>query len=88
MKAGDASGDVEVELVEIGVVAAPGEGFAVGGEDDACDVVGGAGGAVVAGNPLGGGKGKRAGLDGDVDFSVVELAWSVVTPAGMSRWNW
>ncbi len=49
----------------------------VGGEDDAGDVVDGAGGAVVAGNPLGCGEGDGAGFDGDVDLGVVELAGRV-----------
>ncbi len=74
MEGGDAGGDGDVELVEVGVVAAPGEGLAVGGEDDAGDVVDGAGGAVVAGDPLGGGEGDGAGFDGEVDLGVVELA--------------
>ena len=52
VEGGDALGDVDVELVEVLVVATPVEGLAVGGEDDAGDVVDGAGGAVVAGDPL------------------------------------
>ncbi len=59
---GDAGGDGDVELVEVFVVATPGEDFAVGGEDDAGDVVDGAGGAMVAGDPLGCGEGDGAGL--------------------------
>ena len=55
-------GHVDVELVEVDVVAAPGQGLAVGGEDDAGDVVDGAGGAVVAGDPLGRGEGDGAGV--------------------------
>ena len=39
--AGDAFGDDEVELVEVNVVATPLQSFAVGGEDDAGDVVDG-----------------------------------------------
>ena len=77
VQGGDAGGDGDVELVEVFVVATPGEDFAVGGEDDAGDVVDWAGGAMVAGNPLGGGEGDWAGLDGDVDFGVVELAGGV-----------
>ena len=77
VKRGDAGRDVDVELVEVGVVATPGKGLAVGGEDDAGDVVDGAGGAVVAGDPLGRGEGCGAGLHGEVDLSVVELARSV-----------
>ena len=77
VEGGDAGGDGDVELVEVFVVAAPGEDFAVGGEDDAGDVVDGAGGAMVAGDPLGGGEGDGAGLDGDVDLGVVELAGGV-----------
>ena len=59
VEGGDAGGDGDVELVEVGVVAAPGEGLAVGGEDYAGDVFDGAGGAVVAGDPLGGGEVER-----------------------------
>jgi hypothetical protein len=66
-----------VELVEVFVVATPGEDLAVGGEDDAGDLVDGAGGAVVAGNPLGCGERDQAGLDGDVDVGMVELARGV-----------
>ena len=77
VEGGDAGGDGDVELVEVGVVAAPGEGLAVGGEDYAGDVFYGAGGAVVAGDPLGGGEVDYAGFDGDVDLSVVELAGGV-----------
>ena len=77
VEGGDAGGDGDVELVEVVVVAAPGEGLAVGGEDDAGDVVDGAGGAVVAGDPLGRGEGDGAGLDGEVDLGVVELARGV-----------
>ena len=66
--------DGEVELVEVDVVAAPGKDGSVGGEDDSGDLVYGAGGAVVAGDPLGGGEGDGAGGDWDVDFGVIELA--------------
>jgi len=74
VEGGDAGGDGDVEFVEVLVVATPGKDLAVGGEDDAGDVVDGAGGTVVAGNPLGSGKRDRAGLDGDVDLGVVDLA--------------
>jgi hypothetical protein len=39
--------------------------------------VDGAGGAVVAGDPLGGDEGGGAGLDGEIDLGVVELAGSL-----------
>jgi hypothetical protein len=74
VEGGDAGGDGEVELVEVGVVAAPRKDLAVGGEDDAGDVIDWAGGAVVARDPLGSGEGERAGFDGEVDLGVVELA--------------
>jgi hypothetical protein len=77
VEGGDAGGDGDVELVEVFIVATPGEDLAVGGEDDAGDVVDGAGGAMVAGDPLGRGEGDGAGLDGDVDLGVVELAGGV-----------
>ena len=48
------AGHVEVELVEVDVVAAPRDGVAVGVKDDADDGGGRAVGAVLAGNPLGG----------------------------------
>ncbi len=70
-------GNREMELVEIDIVAAPGKGLAVDGEDDAGDVVDGAGGAVIAGNPLRSGEGERTGDDGQVDIGVVELAGRV-----------
>ena len=62
VEGGDAGGNGDVELVEVFVVATPGEDLAVGGEDDAGDVVDGAGGAMVAGNPLRSGEGDGAGL--------------------------
>jgi hypothetical protein len=76
VKGGDAGGDGYVELVEVFVVAAPGKDFAVGGEHNAGDVVDWAGRTMIAGNPLGRGEGDGAGLDGDVDFGVIELAGS------------
>ena len=74
VEGGDAGGDGEMELVEVLVVAAPGKDLAVGGEDDAGDLIDGAGGAVVAGDPLGRGEGDGAGVDGDIDLGVEELA--------------
>ena len=64
VEGGDAFGDGDVELVEVGVVATPVEGLAVGGEDDAGDVGDGAGGAMVAGDRLGGDEGVGPGLTG------------------------
>src|ERR1700733_472694 len=77
VKSGDAIRNGDVEFVQVFIVAAPGENLAVGGEDDAGDVVDGAGGAVVARDPLGGGKGDGAGFDGDVNLGVVELAGTI-----------
>ena len=77
VKGGDAGGNGDVELVEVFVVATPRENLAVGGEDDAGDVVDGAGGAMVAGNPFWRGESDGAGLNRNVDFGVVELARSV-----------
>jgi hypothetical protein len=74
VKGGDAGWDGYVELVEILIVPAPGKNLPVGGEDDAGDLVDGASGAMVAGYPLGCGEGDGPGLDGDVDFGVIELA--------------
>ncbi len=74
VQGGHAGGDGDVELVEVLVVAAPGQDLTVGGEDDAGDVIDGAGGAVVAGDPLGGDEGDGAGLDRDLDLGVVEVA--------------
>ncbi len=79
VQVGSAGGDVEVELVEVDVVAAPGERdglavFAGDGELYAGDGVGFAGGGVVAGNPLGCGEGDGAGLYGEIDLGVVEPA--------------
>ena len=73
---GDALGDFDVVLVEVLVVATPVDGLAVDGEDDAGDIRDRAGGAVVAGNPLRGDEGGGAGLDGEIDLRVVELAGS------------
>ncbi len=77
VEGGNAGGNGDMELVEVFFVATPGKGFTVSGEDYAGDVVDGAGGAMVAGNPLGGGEGDGACCDGDVDFCMIELAWSV-----------
>jgi hypothetical protein len=74
VEAGDAGGDVEVELVEVDVVTTPGEGFASSGNDHADDLRDRAGGGVVAGNPLGGDEGEGAGLDGEIDLGVEEMA--------------
>jgi hypothetical protein len=75
VEGGDALGDFDVELVEIFVVATPGEGLSVGSEDDARDLLNGAGGAMIAGDPLRGDEGGGSGLHGKVYFGVVELAW-------------
>ena len=71
---GDALRDGHVELVEVFVIAAPGECLAVRGEDDSGNVVDRAGGPMVAGDPLG--RRERDGTRGDrnVDLGVVELA--------------
>ena len=74
MEGGNAGGDCDVELVEVFVIATPGEDLAVGGEDDAGDLVDWAGGAMVAGNPLRRCERDGTGLDGDVDLGVVDLA--------------
>ena len=74
MQVGDAGRDDDVELVEVGLIAGPGDDLAVGGEDDAGNLVDRAGGTVVAGDPLGGGEGGGAGLDGEIDLRVVKLA--------------
>src|SRR5580658_4598740 len=76
VKGGDAFRNGDMEFVEILVVAAPGEDLTIGSEDDSGNVVDGASGAVVAGNPLRSGKGDGAGRHGDVDLGVVELAGS------------
>ena len=73
---GDALGNLDVKLVEVLVVATPVDGLAVDGEDDAGDIGDRAGGAVVAGNPLRGDEGGGAGLDGEIDLRVIELAGS------------
>ena len=75
VESGDAFGDGEVELVEVDVVAAPLEGLAVGGEDDAGDFVDGAGGAMVAGNPLRCGEAWRGRVYRKIDLGVIEPAW-------------
>src|SRR5207237_1003516 len=75
MEGSDAGWDGDMEFVEVFVVAMPREDLAIGGEDDSGDLVDGAGGAMVAGNPLGCGERDGAGVDGDVDFSLIELAW-------------
>src|SRR5277367_6603848 len=77
VKSGDAFRNGDVEFVQVFIVAASRENFAVGGEDDAGDVVDGTGGAVVARNPLGGNEGDGAGCDGDVNLGVVELAGTI-----------
>ncbi len=76
VEGGDAFGNLDVILVQILIVTTPVDGLAVDGEDDAGDVGDGAGGAVVAGDPLGRDEGGGAGLDGEIDLRVVELAGS------------
>jgi len=71
---GNAGGDGDVVLVEVLLVASPGERLAVRGEDDAGDVADGACGAMVAGDPLRRSERDGAGFDGDVDLGVVDLA--------------
>lgn len=77
VKGSDAGGDGDVELVEVFVVATPGKDLAVSCEDDAGDLVDGACGAMVAGDPFGRGERDGASGDRDVDFGVVELAWGL-----------
>jgi hypothetical protein len=77
VEGGDAGGDGYVELVEVFVVTAPGKDFAIGGEDDAGDLVDGAGGAMVAGDPLGSGEGDGAGSDRDLDLGVINLSGGI-----------
>ncbi len=87
VQSGYAGGNVEVELVHIDVVATPGQRFAVGGEDDSGDVADRAGGAMVAGNPLRRDERERAGGDGKIDLSVVELARRVGEVGGDLNWG-
>ena len=74
VQGGDAAGHVDVEGVQIHIVAPPWERLTVDREDDAGDVVDRAGGAMVAGDPLGRGEDVLAGLYGQVDLGMVELA--------------
>ena len=82
VKVGDALGDRDVILEHIDVVAAPRQCVYTsvrdaGGEDHAGNGFNDGGGAVGAGDPLGGGKGEGAGGDGNVDLSVVDMAGDV-----------
>ena len=82
VEGGDAGGDIEVELVEVDVITAPGEGrcFPIPPfrrEDHADDGRGGADGGVVAGNPLRRDEREGACFDRDVDFSMEEVAGSL-----------
>ena len=77
MQAGHPSGYIHVEHVQVDIIATPGQGFAVGGEDHTGDVVHRASGAMVAGNPFGGGQRDVPGPDRDVDLGMVELAGSL-----------
>jgi hypothetical protein len=74
VEGGHSGWDSDVELVEVFIVAAPREDFAVGGEDDAGDLIDGPGGAMVAGNPLGCCERDGAGFDWNINFGMVELA--------------
>src|SRR5438067_3834773 len=65
VQGGDSGWNGYVKLVQVFIVAAPGDNLAVGGEDHSGDLVDGAGGAMVAGNPLGCGEGDGAGFHGD-----------------------
>ncbi len=77
VEGGGADGNVDVVLVGVDGVAAPGDGLAVGFEADAGDVVHGAVGAVGAGNPFGGDEVEGARVDREVDVGVEELARGV-----------
>ncbi len=74
---GDALRDVDVEGVEVNVIATPGQFFAGGVNDQAGEVVDGTAGAVGAGDPFGGGEGDGAGRDWHFDIGMNELAGRV-----------
>jgi hypothetical protein len=71
---GYACGNRNVELIEIFIIAAPREDFAVGGEDDAGDLVDGAGGAMVAGDPLGKYQRHCARFGGNAQVRVIDVS--------------
>ena len=63
-----------MELIEVDVVATPGEAIAACVELDAGDVGDGAGGGVIAGDPLRHDEAVVAGFDGKIDLGVEEAA--------------
>ena len=67
---GGALRNIEMKREHVAEVAAPGNGFAVGGEDEAGDVGDGAGRFVEAGKPFGVNESERAGGDGDFEIGV------------------
>ena len=67
-------GNIDVEGVHVDQVAPPRDGFSIGGELEAGDVGDGAGGAVVAGDPLRVDERERAGLYGDGERRADEAA--------------
>jgi hypothetical protein len=81
VQAGYAPGDGQVELIEIYIVATPGQRLNLpvngSGKDYAGDVIGRAGGAMIAGNPLRRCQRERTLGDGQVDLGMIELARGV-----------
>ena len=74
VEGGDACGDVDVELVEIDVVAAPGRVLPLAVKTTPVMSSTGPVGRWLPGIHLGVVRVSGAGLDGDVDLRVVELA--------------
>ena len=84
----DALRDVDVEGVEVDVIATPGDLLAVGVDDQAGEVVDGAAGTVIAGNPLDGCESDRPGRDGYFDLGVKQLAGHIGEVGGDEDGRW
>ena len=67
-------GNRQMKFVEVHVVAAPGEGLPIGGEDDSGNGVYGAGRTVIARNPFRSSKCQRARSNRQIDLGMIEFA--------------
>ena len=76
---GDAGGDFDVEGPAVEQIAAPLERLAIGGKRESSEILDGAGGAVLAGNPLGIVERQVPGVAG-----MVRRAWKILRGASVA----
>jgi hypothetical protein len=86
MQAGHTWRYIYMKRVEVGVIATPGNRLSVCRKYDSCNVFDGAGGAMIAGDPLGRREGVRPRLYGEVYLCVVELPWSLCEVCHDADW--